>query len=89
MRKYMFHIVMLLVLLDLLMALMGYGINYDEAVVQPGQTYYAEEFGDLGFQKTPTLACRYWRGIGSSFAIFQYGTGPEEKSKCPTMLKLH
>lgn len=89
MRKYLFHAAMLLVILDLLMALAGYGINYDEAVVQPGQSYFAAEFGDLGLQKTPTLACRYWRGIGTAFAIFQYGSEADAKSKCPVMLKLH
>ena len=42
MKKYFFHIVMLLVIADLAMALAGYGANYDQAVVQPGQTYYTE-----------------------------------------------
>ena len=89
MKKYFFHIVMLLVIADLAMALAGYGANYDQAVVQPGQTYYTEEFGDLGLQKTPTLACRYWTGLGRSFAIFQQGTEGDAKEKCPVFLKIH
>ena len=87
--KYVFHILVLLVIADLVMALIGYGANYDQVVVQPGQTFYTEEFGDLGLQKTPTLACRYWTGMGRSFAIFQQGTGADAKEKCPAFLKTH
>ena len=87
--KYVFHLVMVLIVVDLVMALAGFGLNYDRRIVQPGQTYYAEEFGDLGMQKTPTLACRYWTGISSRFAIYQYGTEGEAKSDCPTLLKVH
>ncbi len=85
--KYLFHLVMLVVVADLVMALAGYSLNYDRRIVQPGESYFAEEFGDLGAQKTPTLACRYWTGIGSRFAIYQYGTEGDAKSDCPTFLK--
>lgn len=87
--KYVFHFVMLLVVADLVLALSGYGLNYDRIIVQPGQTYFTEERGDLGLQKTPTLGCRYWKGMGSSFAMFQYGTEGDAKSDCPTLLKVH
>ena len=89
MKKVLFHTTMLLIIANLVMALAGYGVNYDRKIVQPGESYFAEEFGDLGLQKTPTIACRYWKGIGTSFAIFQYGTEGDAKSDCPTFLKMH
>jgi hypothetical protein len=86
--KYLVHILVLFVILDLGMAVAGYGINYDKLLVEPGTTYYVEEYGDLGLQKTPTLVCRYWTVVGMKPAIFEYGNAGEAKSDCPVMLKV-
>ena len=87
MGKYVLHLVMLLLVADVGLALSGYGFAIDSAVVQPGQNYGVPELGNLGAQKTPTLACRYWRGIGSNYAIFEYGAKGEARTACPVFVK--
>ena len=86
MKKFLFHTTMLVLVLNVMMALTGFRLNYEQAIVQPGQHYMAGPFGDLAAQKTPSIACRFWTGLGTSITVWRYGTEGDAKSKCPVWM---
>ncbi len=71
---------------DLALILSGYRILIRERVVQPGESYIAGEWGDLGtYDDKPIIACWYWTGRKLIPEAFFYGPGKLDRDECTAL----
>jgi hypothetical protein len=75
------------VALDVLLAVSGYRLLLKEKIVQPGQSYEAQDWGDLGSFDKPVLACWYWTGRSLIPEAFWYGHGRDARDECSVLHK--
>lgn len=59
-----------------------------EAKVDPGQTYIAGEWGDLGKAQSPSLVCRYFTGRSIKMTAFWYSPNNiMGRDSCPFLVR--
>lgn len=88
MIKLLINAVIVLVVANLILLVSGYRVQIANKVVQPGEHFYAEGWGDLGAKNSPSLACEYWTGKGSKFSVWEYGDAATAKKSCPVFNKV-
>jgi Ca2+/Na+ antiporter len=67
---------------DLILTASGYRLLVRQRFVQPGDTYQAGDWGDLGSYGKPVLACWYWTGRNILPEAFWYGHGRHDRDEC-------
>lgn len=72
---------------DLMLMISGYRLLIHERAVQPGQSYSAGHWGDLGSYERETIACWYWTGRRLLPEAFWYGAGKSERDECSFLHK--
>jgi hypothetical protein len=84
MRNLVFGVALLLAAMFLVLLLTGKRILVFERLVQPGETYVVQDWGDLGAGSTAALVCRYFTGRSIKTQVFWYS--PNNifgKDQCP------
>ena len=63
-------------------------VLYKETKVDPGQTYFVEEHGDLGKSQQASLVCNYFTGRNTVQKVFWYSANNfMGKDSCPFLVK--
>jgi len=66
----------------------GSRVLVSETRVDPGQTYVAGEWGDLGTAKQSQLVCRYFTGRGIRMNVLWYSPNNfMGRDQCPFLVK--
>lgn len=72
-------------ILDILLMTSRYRLLLNEKVVQPGETYMAGEWDDVGTYGKPVVVCWYWTGRSIRPTAEWYGVGKNEIDECPLL----
>jgi hypothetical protein len=66
----------------------GYRLLIGERVVQPGEHFIADQWGDLGKNDQASIVCKYWTGRSVKLIVWWYPSGFAAKDECPFLLKV-
>jgi hypothetical protein len=78
----------LLVILILSLLISGNRVLIWETKVEPGQTYLAGEWGDLGKSPNAQLVCRYFTGRSITMNVLWYSSNNiMGRDSCPFLVK--
>lgn len=81
------YVLLAIFAIDAVLATSGFRLLLREKVVQPGESYEARDWGDLGSYGKSVLVCWYWTGRSVIPEASWYGHGKHDQDECSLLHK--